>query len=98
VFFCTHREFHKELCYCLLIERFLCPTSGVRGSRSCSLPLVNIMTLREIYQTTFDEDIQPDSRTSSCPECNGRVATNAVETRCEDCGHFIEAQKRVNHI
>ncbi|AFO57563.1 transcription initiation factor TFB [Natrinema sp. J7-2] len=56
------------------------------------------MTLREIYQTTFDEDIQPDSRTGSCPECNERVATNAVETRCEDCGHFIEAQKRINHI
>ncbi|QFU84359.1 transcription initiation factor TFB (plasmid) [Natronorubrum aibiense] len=59
------------------------------------------MTLKEIYETTFDEDIQPDSSASPCPNCNGRVTTNAVETRCEDCGLLIEpqqyqTQKRVN--
>jgi len=59
------------------------------------------MTLREIYQTTFDEDVQTNSSASPCPNCNGRVNTNAVETRCEDCGLLIEpqhyqTQKRVN--
>ncbi|TMT81830.1 transcription initiation factor TFB [Haloterrigena sp. H1] len=50
------------------------------------------MIFREIYQTTFDEDVQPNSSTSLCPNCNGRVITNAVETRCEDCGLLIEPQ------
>ncbi|ELY76017.1 Zinc finger TFIIB-type domain protein [Natrinema pellirubrum DSM 15624] len=59
------------------------------------------MTLREIYQTTFDEDVQSNSSASPCPKCNGRVTTNAVETRCEDCGLLLEpqqyqTQKRVN--
>ena len=64
--------------------------SGVKGSQNCSLPFVNTMTFREIYETTFDEDVQPDSSASPCPKCNGRMTTNAVETRCEDCGHLIE--------
>ncbi|TMT77885.1 transcription initiation factor TFB [Haloterrigena sp. H1] len=59
------------------------------------------MTFREVYETTFYEDVQPDSSASPCPNCNGRVTTNAVETRCEGCGHLIEpqhyqTQKRVN--
>lgn len=78
------------------------PHEWVRGSRSCSLPLVNTMTLREIYETAFDEDVQPDSSASSCPKCNGRVTTNVVETMCEDCGYLVETQhnqmrRRVNY-
>ncbi|QFU84470.1 transcription initiation factor TFB (plasmid) [Natronorubrum aibiense] len=52
------------------------------------------MTLREIYETAFDEDVQPDSSASSCPKCNGQVTTNIVETMCEDCGNLLEAQHR----
>ena len=47
------------------------------------------MTFREVYQTVFDEDVQPDSSASSCPKCNGRVTTNVVETMCEDCGYLV---------
>ena len=38
------------------------------------------MTTRDIYETTVDEDVQPDSNANQCPECGGRVTTNAVET------------------
>lgn len=41
-------------------------------------------TERDIYETTFDEDVQ--STTNQCPECDGRVTTNAAETVCDDRG------------
>ena len=47
-------------------------------------------TTRAIYETTFDEDVQPGSNANQCPECGGRVATNAVETACDDCGLVID--------
>ncbi|WP_134672229.1 transcription initiation factor IIB [Halorussus marinus] len=54
------------------------------------------MATRDIYATTFDEDVQTDTESSQCPECNGRVTTNAVETICEDCGLVIDEQ-RIDH-
>jgi transcription initiation factor TFIIB len=54
------------------------------------------MATRDIYETSFDEDVQTNSSTNSCPECDGRVATNAVETICEDCGLVIDEQ-RIDH-
>jgi len=48
------------------------------------------MATRDIYETGFDEDIQTNSSTNPCPECDGRVTTNAVETICEDCGLIID--------
>lgn len=53
------------------------------------------MATREIYETTFDEDVQTNS-SAKCPECHGRVATNAVETVCEDCDLVIDEQ-RIDH-
>jgi len=44
------------------------------------------MATRDIYETTFDEDVQAGSSANQCPECNGRVTTNAVETVCEGVG------------
>lgn len=44
-----------------------------------------------IYETTFDEDVQPDSNANQCPECGGRITTNAVETVCDDCGLVIDS-------
>ena len=44
------------------------------------------MTTRDIYETTFDEDVQSDSTANQCPECDGQVITNAAETMCEDYG------------
>ena len=54
------------------------------------------MAIRDIYETTFDEDVQTNSSTNSCPECSGRVTTNSVETICEDCGLVIDEQ-RIDH-
>ncbi|EJN57297.1 transcription initiation factor IIB [Halogranum rubrum] len=54
------------------------------------------MATRNIYETAFDEDVQCESSSNSCPECNGHVATNAVETVCEDCGLVI-ADQQIDH-
>ena len=54
------------------------------------------MATKNIYETTFDEDVQTDSSANQCPECDGRVTTNAVETICEECGLVIDEQ-RIDH-
>ncbi|SFT06881.1 transcription initiation factor IIB [Halostagnicola kamekurae] len=54
------------------------------------------MATRDIYETGFDEDVRTESSANQCPECDGRVTTNAVETVCEDCGLVIDEQ-RIDH-
>ncbi|WP_096396426.1 transcription initiation factor IIB family protein [Halorubrum trapanicum] len=54
------------------------------------------MATRDIYESGFDEDVRPESSANQCPECDGRVTTNAVETVCEDCGLVIDEQ-RIDH-
>lgn len=54
------------------------------------------MAIRDIYETGFDEDVQTDSSTNRCPECDGHVTTNVKETVCEDCGLVIQEQ-RLDH-
>ncbi|UTF55937.1 transcription initiation factor IIB [Natronosalvus rutilus] len=54
------------------------------------------MATREIYESTFDEDVQTETESNQCPECDGRVTTNAIETICEDCGIVIDEQ-RIDH-
>jgi len=54
------------------------------------------MATRDIYERAFDEDVQAETKSNQCPECNGRVTTNAVETVCEDCGLVIDEQ-RIDH-
>ncbi|ELZ28724.1 transcription initiation factor TFB [Halogeometricum pallidum JCM 14848] len=51
------------------------------------------MAMRDIYETSFDEDVQTESNANQCPECSGRVTTNSVETICEDCGLVIDEQR-----
>ena len=51
------------------------------------------MATRDIYETGFDEDVRAESSANHCPECDGRVTTNAVETVCEDCGLVIDEQR-----
>jgi len=60
------------------------------------MSLVSIMATREPYTTAFDEDVQTDCSANQCPECDGRVTTNAVETVCEGCGLVIDEQ-RIDH-
>ena len=54
------------------------------------------MATRDIYETTFDEDRQTDEQAGQCPECNGRVTTNTIESVCEDCG-LIVAEHRIDY-
>ncbi|QSG13470.1 Transcription initiation factor TFIIB, Brf1 subunit/Transcription initiation factor TFIIB (plasmid) [Halapricum desulfuricans] len=54
------------------------------------------MATRDIYESGFDEDVQTESSANQCPECDGWVTTNAVETVCEDCGLVINEQ-RIDH-
>jgi transcription initiation factor TFIIB len=49
------------------------------------------MSLRDIYERTFDEDIYNGEQSGpACPECGGIVHTNSIETACEDCGLVVE--------
>ncbi len=51
------------------------------------------MATRDIYMCTFDEDVPTKTNTTPfCPECDGVVRTNSVETACEDCGLIIDEQ------
>jgi transcription initiation factor TFIIB len=53
------------------------------------------MATRDIYETSFDEDVSGEN-TAACPECDGQVRTNTVETTCEDCGLVID-EHRIDH-
>ncbi len=57
---------------------------------------VRTMATRDIYESGFDEDVRTESSANQCPECDGRVTTNAVETVCADCGLVIDEQ-RIDH-
>ena len=52
------------------------------------------MATREIYDTGFDEDVS--SGNTPCPECQGEVRTNSIETVCADCGLVLDDQ-RIDH-
>ncbi|MGQ3331296.1 transcription initiation factor IIB [Halorubrum sp. FL23] len=54
------------------------------------------MATRDIYESGFDEDVRTESSANQCPECDGRITTNAAETICEDCGLVIDEQ-RIDH-
>lgn len=51
------------------------------------------MATRDIYATTVDEDVQEETKSNNCPECGGRITTNAVETICEKCGLIVDEQQ-----
>ncbi|MFQ3318095.1 MAG: transcription initiation factor TFIIB [Natronomonas sp.] len=50
------------------------------------------MASRNIYEQTFDEDVQQNDQ-NTCPECGGRVTANTHETVCDDCGLVIDDQQ-----
>lgn len=54
------------------------------------------MATRDIYETAFDEDVQTETESNQCPECSGRVTTNAIETVCEDCGLVVD-EHQIDH-
>ncbi|WP_239640693.1 transcription initiation factor IIB [Haloferax denitrificans] len=48
------------------------------------------MSLREIYDRTFDESCGKSIDASECPECDGRLRTDGGETACEGCGLIVD--------
>ncbi|KAB1186617.1 MULTISPECIES: transcription initiation factor IIB family protein [Haloferax] len=48
------------------------------------------MSLREIYERTFDESCGKSIDATDCPECDGRLATDGGETSCEACGLIVD--------
>lgn len=51
------------------------------------LVLGETMSHPPTYEFGYDEDVPlANHSVSDCPECDGRVSTNAHETVCEDCG------------
>lgn len=71
-------------------------SEGLGMLRSSRKP-VKPMAIRDFYETGFDEDVQANSNGNHCPECDGRVTTNAIETICEGCGLVIDEQ-RIDHV
>lgn len=53
------------------------------------------MASRETHDQSVDEDGVTDAG-SGCPECEGQVWTNDVETVCEDCG-LVLAEQPIDH-
>lgn len=49
------------------------------------------MATTEPYESDFDEDSGRTISADECPECEGRLTTDAGETRCTECGLVIEA-------
>jgi len=71
------------------------PLKGAGGSEQCLAR--SAMSIRDIYQTGFDEHRAATTQhTRECPECDGVVRTTTQETVCEDCGLIIDEQ-RVDH-
>lgn len=50
------------------------------------------MASRNIYERTFDEDVQQNGY-NTCPECGGRVTANSHETVCDECGLVVDDQE-----
>ena len=52
------------------------------------------MSIRDIYQTGFDEHREATNQhIRGCPECDGVVRTITQETLCEDCGLILDEQR-----
>lgn len=51
------------------------------------------MSLRDIYETGFDESTGNTISADCCPECSGLLVTDAGETSCDDCGLLLSEQR-----
>jgi len=54
------------------------------------------MSLRDIYETGFDEDDGQTISATECPECTGRLQTDGGETTCSECG-LVASEYRIDH-
>lgn len=54
------------------------------------------MSVRRVYERSFDEDNGKTISKDACPECSGNLRTVSGETRCEDCGLILN-EYRIDH-
>ncbi len=54
------------------------------------------MSIKRIYEQSFDEDDGKTINRETCPECDGVLRTVAGETTCEECG-LIADEYRIDH-
>ncbi|WP_142859834.1 transcription initiation factor IIB [Salinigranum halophilum] len=47
------------------------------------------MSLRDTYETSFDEACGKTMSATECPECSGRIETDGGEVTCGDCGLIV---------
>lgn len=50
------------------------------------------MSLRDIYERSFDEDLPRPIDGENCPECDGQLVVEGWETSCSECGLIVEDQ------
>ncbi|MFC7114682.1 transcription initiation factor IIB family protein [Natronoarchaeum sp. GCM10025703] len=54
------------------------------------------MSLRDVYETGFDEDDGQTTNRTACPECDGGLQTVGGETTCTECGVIVD-EYRIDH-
>lgn len=54
------------------------------------------MSLRDVYETGFDEDDGKTINRTTCTECGGRLRTVGGETTCTECGLIVD-EYRIDH-
>jgi|GEM_PF-5648054 transcription initiation factor TFIIIB Brf1 subunit/transcription initiation factor TFIIB len=54
------------------------------------------MSLRDVYETGFDEDDGQTTNRTACPECDGDLQTVGGETTCTACGAIVD-EYRIDH-
>ncbi len=54
------------------------------------------MSVRRIYERSFDGDYGKTINRETCPECDGVLRTSGGETTCDDCGLIVE-EHRIDH-
>ncbi|WP_256546648.1 transcription initiation factor IIB [Halobellus inordinatus] len=59
----------------------------VRGDQSVASN--ETMSLRDIYERSFDEESGKTISATTCPECDGQLVTADGETNCIECGLIV---------
>ncbi|WP_117594466.1 transcription initiation factor IIB [Haloprofundus halophilus] len=54
------------------------------------------MSLRDIYESGFDEESGKTTTATTCPECSGTLVTEGGESSCTECGLIVD-EHRLDH-
>ena len=47
------------------------------------------MSLRDIYESGFDEETGKQTNATACPDCDGKIRTDGGEIACTECGLIV---------